>query len=147
VYRRLKSFIDERLKHETSTTFLQQFRFMKGRKNRDVTLRKLKTWNMRLNVLSESKCQNMEKLAIVKPSSSFSEIRQLFDAFVRVIGKHWNCNCPKRHNAMVCLRVWPPTIRASKPKNLEFIVLISRVENQDVGREWLEATVRVQFDT
>ncbi|KAF2175473.1 hypothetical protein K469DRAFT_679973 [Zopfia rhizophila CBS 207.26] len=146
-YKRLKEFVDHRSKHNIKNTFIERFRFFKEEKNRNIALRNLKIWGKRLKALSESRTAKLEHLAVAKPSSLFSEIRQLFDAFVRVVGNHWTCNCPSRHNAMVCLRVWPSDIRESRPRNLEFHILLPRLENQQFCSQWLEATVLVESET
>lgn len=129
------------------STFIDRFKFFKEEKNRNASLRNLKTWNKRLKQLSDSRISRLEQLTISEPSTLFSRIRHLFDTLIRVVGSHWTCNCPTRHDAMVCLKVWPSSVRESRPRSLEFHILLPRIENQQSSGQWLEATVLVEAET
>ncbi|KAI9700963.1 MAG: hypothetical protein M1820_006608 [Bogoriella megaspora] len=146
IYARLKEFARDRLTHKTKSTFFERFRFFKEEKNRNAAVRNLKTWGKRLMTLSQSRIKQLEQLSVTTPSASFSEIRTLFHTFLRVVGNHWKCDCPKRHKAMICLRIWPHSIRNSKPRKLEFDILLPRTGNQQAQGQWLEGTVSVDSE-
>ncbi|KAF2436658.1 hypothetical protein EJ08DRAFT_674523 [Tothia fuscella] len=145
MYTKLKDFVSDRKSGKTSSTFFERFRFFKEEKNRNACVKNLKTWNKRLSVLMKSQSkQRSQALAIEsKPGPSFSEIRKLFNSLLTTIGEHWDCNCPSRHEAMVCLKAWPSAIRNGQPKELEFELLFPGKPISGSERRWLESTVLV----
>lgn len=145
VYKRLKQFADARSKNKASSTFVERFKFFKEEKNRDVAVKNLKTWNKRLETLSNSRTKRLEHLAVSKPSSSFTEICMLFNSFERAVSNHWKCQCPSRHKAMICLRYWSSDICNSRPEELEFDMLLPKTGKQQACKEWLEGSVLVQL--
>jgi hypothetical protein len=119
IYLTLKRFASNRKAGMTSSSIQERFRFFKEEKNRDTCIQNLRTGNKRLAVLLGTDAKKrLEAISIAKPSSSFTEIKVLFDSLMRALGNYWDCNCSSRHKAMLCLRIWPSSTRHGKPAEL-----------------------------
>ena len=146
MYQKLKKLIADRKSDTTSSTFFERFRFFKEEKNRDTCIKNIQTWNQRLKVLiMSSKAQTKASAVIEKKSApSFVEIRELFNLLFSTVASHWDCSCHSRHEAMLCLKAWPSSIRHSIPTQLEFDVLLSSKARLGRPCHWLESTVLVR---
>ncbi|KAL9000161.1 MAG: hypothetical protein Q9188_005727 [Gyalolechia gomerana] len=139
MYRRLKTFEDERRTNRTSSTAKERFRFWKKEKDRKKCLQALRTWNK--NLLCYGEVARREPV-VARPAESRNgpspELREVSKLLYKALARYWRCACASPHQAQFCLTPRQSTTPAHSPHDFLFSTASTTGQTHV---SWMEGTV------
>ncbi|KAL8732800.1 MAG: hypothetical protein Q9181_003827 [Wetmoreana brouardii] len=138
MYRKLKTFEDERRTHKTSSTAKERFHFWKKGKDRKKYLKALRTWNKNRLCLREVARHEPVARPVESPTSTgpSPQLREISKLLYKALARYWRCTCTSSHQAQLSLT--PRLTPAQSP--YDFLFSTASTTGQ-THVSWMEGTV------
>ncbi|KAL9600268.1 MAG: hypothetical protein Q9219_003313 [cf. Caloplaca sp. 3 TL-2023] len=143
MYRKLKTFLNDRRAQTTSSTAKERFNFWKKEKDRKKCLKALKTWNKNLLCLREV----ARREPVARPAESQTrsgpppQLREASKVLYKALARYWRCSCTSPHQAQLCLSPRKSVASTQSPYDF-FFSTTSTAEKAHVS--WMEGSVLLQ---
>ncbi|KAL8703692.1 MAG: hypothetical protein Q9201_003126 [Fulgogasparrea decipioides] len=138
MYRKLKTFEDERRTQTASSTAKERFHFWKKEKDRKKCLKALRTWNKNLLCLTEVARHEPVARPVESPTRTgpSPQLREVSKVLYKALARYWRCTCTSSHQAQLCLT--PRLTPAHSP--YDFLFSTASTTGQ-THVSWMEGTV------
>lgn len=148
MYEKLKRFQADQASGNTSSGFLERFKFLKRKRDRDACLERLHRWNKIIGRLADRVCEPVEtaKNPFVNQNPPSSQLRTLSQRLFVTLSKCWNCSCQAQHEAKICLSSCGNYNKDPVEFGLFFDFLVSDPQCQGLWK-WYDATVTIKSST